>query len=203
MKEGLIWRSAPFLSGADNDNQWYRLAEVCGTLVADPKPVAAKADQSTIGFTFTVKYGRKQYINVSVWRKKYNYDYDYTLLNIAQTLEQHETVVIWGTVSYSPKDSLRGEAREARDELFRKRSFNDEYISNHWFHQLDANMISPTPEDVLFVKQLRSSPAIQKLLNSDAADVMESQDDHEDEYSTGEDSAEDGYTYEDDYEVTI
>lgn len=202
MKEGLIWRSAPFLSGADNDNQWYRLVEVCGTLAADPKPVASKADQSTIGYTFSLKYGRKKYVNVSVWRKKYNYDYDYTLLNIAQTLEQHETVVIWGTVSYTPKDSIRREAKDIRDEMFRKRNFDEDYISERWFHQLDANMISPTPEDVLFIKQLRSSPAIQKVLNSDAADAMESLDDHAEEYQE-EYVSEEQYGYEDEYEVTI
>ena len=201
MKEGLIWRSAPFLSGADNDNQWYRMVEVCGQLTADPKPVMSKADHSTIGCTFNLKYGTKSFINVAVWRKKYNYEYDYTLLNIANTLEQHETVTIWGTVSFSPKNTIKGEAREVRDEMFRTRNFDEEKVAANWFHSLDASSISPTPEDVLFIKQLRSSPAIQKLLASDAGDEMESLNDHEEDVEAETSMQEE--SYEDDYEMTI
>lgn len=201
MKEGLLWTSGPFLSSRSEDASFYRNAEVCGVLKAEPKPLMSKDKQETIGVDLRIKYNTGCFMKVSVWRKSEQGEYSYSLLDLAQSFSHGDRIVIWGTIKVSPRKEILDNVFELRNKILRSGNFTMKDIEKDWWWELDAAYILPPVDDILFLRTLRFSPALNKLLQTDEPDAMESINDHTDEYEYGNGYAEteyvdNGYDYE-------
>ena len=178
MKDGLKFQSSVFRSQAEGDHNLYAFCEVCGRLTKDPKLLSSK--KGVPGVTFNLVFHNDSFMKITVWNHaKLNQE---ALYYTAVNLVKGDTVVVHGTVTFTPKCKNPDPKKLLED----------------WWYDMTPNLISARQEEILFVKQLMASPAINKMLESDEADAMESADDYSDEYEYADNS-----DYEYDGELTI
>lgn len=177
MYDGIIFQSPEFT--IESSEKKYRFCIVVGKVTNDP--VIKQFNKTKV--TVNIKYYTKSYLNIVVWGED---EVSYA----ARSLEKGDVVLCAGTITYSKyfvrQGEFKGEERE--------------------WHELNPQFIM-SQSMVNALISMFSSSGIQRLLDSEGGDPLESIEDHAEEYeedSYGADvSYEDAEYEEDDYELGI
>lgn len=180
MYDGVIFQSPEFRSETPEDSKRYRFCIVVGKLTNDPKIENFK----TTKVSFNIKYYTKQYLNIVLWG-------DTDVSYAARSLEKDDFVLCAGTITYTKYIVRSGEHKGEQRE----------------WHDLNCQFLM-AQSWVNCIIQMFSATGIQKLLASEASDVMESLEDHPEEYEEYSDGYEvEGYStdteYDDNYDYTL
>lgn len=173
MYDGAYFQSPEFRSETPGDEKRYRFCIVVGKLTNDPKIENFK----TTKVSFNIKYYTKQYLNVVLWG-------DTDVSYAARSLEKGDTVMCAGTITYTKYIVRSGEHKGEQKE----------------WHDLNCQFLMAQAWANCIIEMF-SATGIQKLLSAEESDVMESLDDHYEEYDEGSYADDEEYDEEyDDYD---